>query len=97
MVCVLLDIDRYLGCSQPLATGNDTSISILGNIFWWTNILSSLGQVPKNGSAEFMHGISTVMDYLAYLVSEDYGAEFEEKFLKNMIESEKKVLTTEQF
>ena len=47
----------------------------------------------KNGSAEFMHGISTVMDYLAYLVSENYVAEFEEKFLKNMIESEKKVLT----
>lgn len=47
----------------------------------------------KNGSAEFMHGISTVMDYLAYLVGENYGAEFEEKFLKNMIESEKKVLT----
>lgn len=56
MVCVSLDIvDRYLGCSRPLATGNDTSINILGNIFWWTNILSSLAYVPKNGSAEPYH------------------------------------------
>lgn len=44
----------------------------------------------KNGSAEFMHGIATVMEYLAYQVGEDYGAEFEDKFLKNMIESEKR-------
>lgn len=49
----------------------------------------------KNGSAEFMHGISTVMEYLAYLVSDEYGAEFDETFLKNMIKSEKKVLTNE--
>lgn len=44
----------------------------------------------KNGSAEFMHGIATVMEYLAYLVSDDYGAEFEDAFLKNMIKSEKR-------
>lgn len=49
----------------------------------------------KNGSAEFMHGISTVMEYLAYLVSDEYGAEFDETFLKNMIKSKKKVLTNE--
>ena len=44
----------------------------------------------KNGSAEFMHGIATVMEYLAYLVSDDYGTEFEDAFLKNMIKSEKR-------
>lgn len=44
----------------------------------------------KNGSAEFMYGISTVMEYLAYLVGDDYGAEFEDTFLKNMIKSEKR-------
>ena len=43
----------------------------------------------KNGSTEFMYGIATVMEYLAYLVSDDYGAEFEDTFLKNMIKSEK--------
>lgn len=47
----------------------------------------------KNGSASFMHGVSTVMEYLAYLVSDEYGAEFEKKFLNNLIKSEKKVLT----
>ena len=47
----------------------------------------------KNGSPQFMHGISTVMEYLAYKVSEEYGEQFSEKFLNNLIESEKKVLT----
>lgn len=41
----------------------------------------------KNGGAEFMHGIATVMEYLAYLVSDDYGAEFEDIFFENMIKS----------
>jgi hypothetical protein len=41
----------------------------------------------KNGSAEFMHGIATVMEYLAYLVSDDYGAEFVDIFFKNMKKS----------
>ena len=44
----------------------------------------------KNGSVEFMNGIGTVMEYLAYLVSDEYGAEFEKVFLKNLIESEEK-------
>lgn len=44
----------------------------------------------KNGRTEFMHGIATVMEYLAYLVSDDYGAEFEKIFIKNMEESENK-------
>ena len=41
----------------------------------------------KNGSAEFMYGISTVMEYLTYLVGEEYSAEFQDTFLKNMIKS----------
>ena len=73
MVCVLLDIDRYLGCSQPLATGNDTSISILGNIFWWTNILNSLGQVPKNGSAESYH--STTKNAVKHMLHHFHSTE----------------------
>lgn len=44
----------------------------------------------KNGNEHFMYGISTVMEYLAYLVGDDYGAEFEDTFLKNMIKSENK-------
>ena len=45
----------------------------------------------KNGSSEFMHGIETVMEYLAYLVSDEYGAEFEDIFLENLIKSKEKV------
>ena len=43
----------------------------------------------ENGSEEFMHGIAAVMEYLAYLVDDDYGSRFEETFSKNMIESKK--------
>ena len=44
----------------------------------------------KNGSEKFMHGINTVMEYLAYQVSEEYCDEFSDMFMDNMIESEKK-------
>lgn len=37
-----------------------------------------------HGSDDFMYGIMTVMCSLAYSVSEDYGEEFSEKFIKNM-------------
>ena len=47
----------------------------------------------KNGNKKFMYGVSLVMEYLAYLVSEEYGEEFDTKFVKNMAESEKKCLT----
>lgn len=49
----------------------------------------------KNGNEHFMYGVSTVMEYLAYLVSDEYGNEFSDTFTKNMIKSEKKVLTNE--
>lgn len=41
----------------------------------------------ENGSEEFMYGVNTVMEYLAYQVSEKYGEEFCEMFLVNMIQS----------
>jgi hypothetical protein len=42
-----------------------------------------------NGSPVFMHGVSTVMEYLAYLVSDSYGEQFSDEFLNNLIKSEK--------
>jgi hypothetical protein len=47
----------------------------------------------KNGSEQFMHGISTVMEWIAYRVSEADGDAFSDMFVKNLIESEKKTLT----
>ena len=44
----------------------------------------------KNGNEHFMYGVSTVMEYLAYLVSDEYGDEFSDTFTKNMIKSEKR-------
>ena len=38
-----------------------------------------------------MHGIGTVMEYLAYEVSEEYGDNFSDMFTKNMIDSENKI------
>lgn len=43
----------------------------------------------RNGSPQFMHGVNMVMEYLAYKVSEEYGDAFSDKFVKNLIESEK--------
>ena len=42
----------------------------------------------KNGSKKFMYGIGTVMEYLAYLVSEEFGEQIDSEFLKNMKKSE---------
>ena len=44
----------------------------------------------KNGKPEFMYGISTVMEYLAYRVSNEYGDEFSDTFMRNLIISEQK-------
>ena len=44
----------------------------------------------KNGSEEFMHGISTVMEWIAYRVSEVDGDKISDLFVKNMIISEQK-------
>lgn len=42
-------------------------------------------------SEHFMNGIGAVMEYLSYCVSEEYGDNFSQKFLKNMLDSEKKI------
>ena len=44
----------------------------------------------KNGNEKFMYGISTVMEFIAYRVSEADGDAFSDLFVKNMIKSEKK-------
>ncbi len=44
----------------------------------------------KNGDEKFMHGIDTVMEWIAYKTSEAQGDDFSELFIKNMIESQKK-------
>lgn len=44
----------------------------------------------KNGSAEFMRGILTVMEYLAYNICDKEGDLFSDMFIKNMVESKQK-------
>ena len=44
-----------------------------------------------NGNKNFMYGISTVMEWIAYRVSEKQGEEFSAMFLDNMIDSQEKV------
>ena len=45
----------------------------------------------KNGNENFMYGINAVMEYLAYEVSREYGDNFSDMFIKNMIDSENKI------
>ena len=44
----------------------------------------------KHGSRQYMHGISSVMEYIAYRVGEDCLDAFNEHFVSNLIESEEK-------
>lgn len=44
----------------------------------------------KNGNEKYMFGIDTVMEWIAYKVSEVQGDDFSELFTKNMVESQKK-------
>ena len=41
----------------------------------------------KHGSESFMHGIATVMEYLALKVDEDFYQEVSDIFVKNMVKS----------
>ena len=41
----------------------------------------------RNGNKDFMYGICTIMEYFAYLVDENYGIEFSDKFIMNMLKS----------
>ena len=45
----------------------------------------------KNGTEDFMYGISTVMECLAYMVSDEYGDSFADAFVKNLIASEHEI------
>ena len=42
----------------------------------------------KNGNENFMYGVLAVMEYLTYMVSEEYREKFSEMFFENMIDSE---------
>ena len=44
----------------------------------------------KNGNEKYMFGVDTVMEWIAYKVSEVQGDNFSELFTKNMVESQKK-------
>ena len=46
-----------------------------------------------NGNLEFMYGISSLLEYLAYSVDENFGNDVEDVFVKNILKSEKKPLT----
>ena len=41
----------------------------------------------KNAKAEYMYGLELPLEYLTYMVSEDYYNEFDETFTKNLIAS----------
>lgn len=41
-----------------------------------------------NGKPEFMFGISSLLEYLAHSVDEDFGNKIEDAFMKNMLKSE---------
>lgn len=44
----------------------------------------------NNGSAEFMYGVLTVMEYLAYNICDEESDALSDLFIKNMIASEQK-------
>lgn len=45
----------------------------------------------KNGNPHFMYGVATVMENLAYLISENVGETFHNTFINNLIKSEEKI------
>lgn len=50
----------------------------------------------KNGKPEFMYGISTLMEWIAYRTADDDAIRFvDEEFIKNMIKSQKKALQSD--
>lgn len=44
----------------------------------------------RNGGEDFMYGISTVMENIAYHVGEKIGDDFSDMFMKNMVASDEK-------
>lgn len=45
----------------------------------------------RRGNENFMFGISSVMECLAYMIDEKYGDDFSHEFNENMLTSEEKV------
>ena len=45
----------------------------------------------KNGNKDFMYGVNSVMDCLAYMIDEKYGNAFSHEFFENMLTSEEEV------
>ena len=45
----------------------------------------------KNGNPHYMHGVSSVMEAIAYRISNDVGDDFSDLFVQNLIESEDKI------
>lgn len=43
----------------------------------------------ENSSKEFIHGVGTVMEYIAYHVDEETLEKFSKEFTKNMLDSER--------
>ncbi len=50
----------------------------------------------KNGNEHFMYGVNTVMESLAYMISEKVGDTYNETFFKNLVNSRKKALDKKQ-
>ena len=44
----------------------------------------------KNGDEQFMYGICSIMECLAYMIDEKYGDDFSHEFIENMLTSEEK-------
>lgn len=44
----------------------------------------------KNGSSQFMYGVGTVMEHIAYKVCDEQGDDFSSLFTQNLIKSEYK-------
>ena len=64
-------------------------------------VLNELKEVPlfvgqydaKNGNEHYMHGISTVMEFIAYSISDEVGEQFDNEFGKNFLKSHERALT----
>jgi hypothetical protein len=69
---------------------NDIEKSVLKGIFDKIDVGILKGCYDaKNGDEHFMYGVLTAMTFFAYLISEDFGDEFDDNFTKNMLDSEK--------
>lgn len=44
----------------------------------------------KNGNDSYMHGVSSVMESIAYRIDENVGDKFSDDFISNMILSEER-------